>query len=157
MRKKREDKMVTTPGSDDSAKMTIGKTEYRGTKDKPKVYLIDIDGTICDDIPNEKPELFATAKAFPDALATLTEWRKAGHQVHFFTARREKHREVTEKWLLDNGFEYDSLVMNKPRIKDDEEYVWVDNKKVRAVTYLGKFTQLIEKTKTILVFDEPQS
>ena len=149
--------MVTSPHSDDWAITTNGHTEYKGSTDKPKVYLIDIDGTVCDDIPNETPELFATAKPFPDALAILSEWKKAGHQVHFFTARREEHREVTEKWLSDNGFEYDSLVMNKPRIKDNEEYVWVDNKKVRAVTYLGKFTQLVEKTKTILVFDEPQS
>jgi len=133
-----------------------GNIEYKGSTDKPKVYLVDIDGTICDDIPNETLEMFATAKAFPDALAVLLEWRKVGHQIHFFTARREEHRGVTEAWLKDNGFKYDSLVMNKPRIKDGEEYVWVDNKKVRAVTYLGKFTQLVEKTKTILVFDEPQ-
>lgn len=131
------------------------KTEYAGS-DKEKVFLIDIDGTVCDDIPNETPELFATAKPYPDAQKTLAEWKAAGHQVHFFTARREEHREVTEKWLQEHGFEYDSLVMNKPRIEDGQEYCWVDNKKVRAVTYLGKFTQLVEQTKTILVFDEPQ-
>lgn len=150
-------RMVTSPSSDDWTQTTDGKTEYKGTVDKPKVYLVDIDGTICDDIPNETPELFATAKPFKDAIAILKEWKNAGHQIHFFTARTEAHREVTEKWLLDNGFEYDSLVMNKPRIKDGEEYVWVDNKKVRAVTYLGTFTKLVEKTRTILVFDEPQS
>ena len=27
-----------------------------------KNYLIDIDGTICDDIPNEEPERMATAR-----------------------------------------------------------------------------------------------
>lgn len=129
--------------------------KYSGGE-KKKIFLVDIDGTVCDDIPNETPELFATARAYPDAQKTLAEWTAAGHEVHFFTARREEHREVTEKWLNDNGFEYDSLVMNKPRIKDGQEYCWVDNKKVRAVTYLGKFTQLVEKTKTILVFDEPQ-
>jgi len=48
-----------------------GNIEYKGSTDKPKVYLVDIDGTICDDIPNETPEMFATAKAFPDALAVL--------------------------------------------------------------------------------------
>lgn len=149
--------MITSPNSADWTKTTLCKAEYKGSVDKLKIYLIDIDGTVCDDIPNETPELFETAKPFPDALIVLKEWKKAGHQVHFFTARLEEHRDVTEKWLLDNGFEYDSLVMNKPRIKDNEEYVWVDNKKVRAVTYLGKFTQLVEKTKTILVFDEPQS
>jgi hypothetical protein len=33
-----------------------------------KNYLIDIDGTICDDIPNEEPERMATANVYPDAL-----------------------------------------------------------------------------------------
>jgi len=28
-----------------------------------KNYLVDIDGTICDDIPNEEPERMATAKS----------------------------------------------------------------------------------------------
>ena len=36
-----------------------------------KNYLIDIDGTICDDIPNEEPERMATAVIYPDALETL--------------------------------------------------------------------------------------
>ena len=36
-----------------------------------KNYLIDIDGTICDDIPNEEPERMATANLYPDALKTL--------------------------------------------------------------------------------------
>ena len=41
----------------------------RGTTVSPvlpegiKNYLIDIDGTICEDIPNEEPERMATAKA----------------------------------------------------------------------------------------------
>ena len=36
-----------------------------------KNYLIDIDGTICDDIPNEEPERMGTAEVYPDALDTL--------------------------------------------------------------------------------------
>ena len=39
--------------------------------DEIKNYLIDIDGTICDDIPNEEPERMATAKLYPDALVIL--------------------------------------------------------------------------------------
>ena len=39
-----------------------------------KNYLIDIDGTICDDIPNEEPERMATANVYPDALKTLNKW-----------------------------------------------------------------------------------
>ena len=44
-----------------------------------KNYLIDIDGTICDDIPNEEPERMATATLYPDALETLNKWYEEGH------------------------------------------------------------------------------
>ena len=52
-----------------------------------KNYLIDIDGTICDDIPNEEPERMATAKIYPDALETLNKWYDDGHLICFFTSR----------------------------------------------------------------------
>lgn len=64
-----------------------------------KNYLIDIDGTICDDIPNEEPERMATANVYPDALATLNKWYDEGHIIFFFTSRTEEHRAVTEEWL----------------------------------------------------------
>ena len=50
-----------------------------------KNYLIDIDGTICDDIPNEEPERMATATLYPDALKTLNRWYDEGHQITFFS------------------------------------------------------------------------
>ena len=62
-----------------------------------KNYLIDIDGTICDDIPNEEPKRMATAKVYPDALETLNRWYDQGHVICFFTSRTEDHRSVTEK------------------------------------------------------------
>ena len=74
-----------------------------------KNYLIDIDGTICDDIPNEEPERMATAKLYPDALETLNKWYDEGHIICFFTSRVEEHRVVTEVWLKENGFKYHSF------------------------------------------------
>ena len=71
--------------------------------DDIKNYLIDIDGTICDDIPNEEPERMATAALYPDALETLNKWYEQGHYITFFTSRVEEHREVTEIWLKKNG------------------------------------------------------
>ena len=62
-----------------------------------KNYLIDIDGTICDDIPNEEPERMLTAESYPDALTTLNRWYDEGHIIFFFTSRTEAHREVTEQ------------------------------------------------------------
>lgn len=114
-------------------------------------YLIDIDGTICDDIPNEEPERMATAKVYPDALETLNKWYDEGHIICFFTARLESHREITEKWLKDSGFKYQSLLMGKPR---GGNYHWIDNHLVKATRYNGKFTDLIEKEVKIQVFDD---
>ena len=114
-----------------------------------KNYLIDIDGTICDDIPNEEPERMVTARLYPDALETLNKWYKEGHYITFFTSREEQHREVTEVWLKENGFNYHGLLMGKPR---GGNYHWVDNHIVRATRFDGKFTELIDKEVTIQVF-----
>ncbi len=116
-----------------------------------KNYLIDIDGTICDDIPNEEPERMATAELYPEALVTLNKWFDEGHQICFFTSRTEEHRAVTEKWLADNGFKYHSLLMGKPR---GGNYHWIDNHMVRATRYEGRFTDLVTKEVTIQVFEK---
>ena len=80
-----------------------------------KNYMIDIDGTICDDIPNEEPERMATAELYPDALVTLNKWYEEGHIITFFTSRVEEQREVTETWLKKHGFKYHGILMGKPR------------------------------------------
>ena len=92
-------------------KVEDGKTVSPILPENVKNYLIDIDGTICDDIPNEEPERMATAKLYPDALKTLNKWYDQGHVICFFTSRTEDHRKVTEEWLVENGFKYHSLVM----------------------------------------------
>ena len=116
-----------------------------------KNYLIDIDGTICDDIPNEEPERMATAKVFPDAVETLNKWYDQGHFITFFTSRIEEHRAVTEKWLKEHGFKYHGMIMGKPR---GGNYHWVDNHIVRATRYQGKFTDLVKKNSSIEVFED---
>ena len=116
-----------------------------------KNYLIDIDGTICDDIPNEEPERMVDAQLYPDALEILNKWFDEGHIITFFTSRVEEHRQVTEQWLNKHGFKYHGLLMSKPR---GGNYHWVDNHIVRATRYEGKFTDLIEKEHTIQVFEK---
>ena len=114
-----------------------------------KNYLIDIDGTITDDIPNEEPERMATCLPFPDALVTLNKWYDEGHIICFFTSRTEDHREVTETWLNKHGFKYHSLLVGKPR---GGNYHWVDNHLVKATRYKGKFTDMVERKVKIEVF-----
>ncbi len=116
-----------------------------------KNYLIDIDGTICDDIPNEEPERMLTAEVYPDALKTLNGWFNEGHIIYFFTSRTEAHREYTEQWLSKHGFKYHGMVMGKPR---GGNYHWIDNHLVKATRYRGQFTELVEKEVTIQVFDD---
>ena len=116
-----------------------------------KNYLIDIDGTICDDIPNEEPERMATAKLYPDALETLNKWFDQGHIITFFTSRIEEHRAVTEEWLNKHGFKYHGMVMGKPR---GGNYHWVDNHIVKATRFNGKFTDLIKINSEIEVFKD---
>ena len=63
--------------------------------DHVKNYLIDIDGTVGEDIPNEEPERMSTAEAYADAIDTINRWYDEGHQICFFTARTEDHRAVS--------------------------------------------------------------
>jgi hypothetical protein len=118
-----------------------------------KLFLIDIDGTICDDIRNEDSHLYKDAKVFEGALEIINKWHGEGHVITFFTARESKDREVTEDWLKRHGFKYNGLIMDKPRISEGQEYVWIDNKKVRAVTYLGTWSDLVEVDARIQIFN----
>ena len=117
-----------------------------------KVFLIDIDGTICDDIKNEESHLYPTANPLPNARDIINKWYDEGNVITFFTARESKDRAVTEEWLHRHGFKYHGLVMDKPRIKDGQEYVWIDNIKVRAITYLGTWSELTEVDARIQTF-----
>jgi len=116
-----------------------------------KNYLIDIDGTVGEDIPNEEPERMATAEVYPDAVETINRWYSEGHHICFFTARTEDHREVTECWLGENGFQYHTLLMGKPR---GGNYHWIDNHVVRATRYTSRFTDLVKRQVEIEVFDD---
>tara|TARA_B110000046_G_scaffold45472_1_gene50554 strand:+ start:621 stop:1064 length:444 start_codon:yes stop_codon:yes gene_type:complete len=116
-----------------------------------KNYLIDIDGTITDDVPNEEPERMLTCKPFPDALEVLENWYTEGHIITFFTSRTENHREKTETWLKTHNIKYHGLLMNKPR---GGNYHWIDNHMVKATRFRGKFTPLIKTAKKIEVFND---
>jgi len=116
-----------------------------------KNFLIDIDGTICEDIPNEEPERMAMAAIFEGALEICNGWFDEGHIITFFTSRTEEHREVTTAWLDQFGFKYHAILFGKPR---GGNYHWIDNHIVRATRYDGKFTKLVERQATIEAFEE---
>ena len=116
-----------------------------------KNYLIDIDGTVTDDVPNEEPERMALVQPFPDALEILNKWYDEGHIITFFTSRTEEVREITETWLDKHEFKYHGLLMGKPR---GGNYHWIDNHIVKGTRYNGIWSDLIEKEVKIEVFED---
>ena len=116
-----------------------------------KNFLIDIDGTICEDIPNEEPERMATAECFEGVADQINKWYDEGHQICFFTARAEEHREVTEEWLDRHGFKWHSCLFEKPR---GGNYHWIDNHIVRATRFKSKMTEFVKKMVEVEVFDD---
>ena len=113
-------------------------------------FLVDIDGTICEDIPNEEPERMLTAAEIPGAKDMLNKWFEEGHFITFFTSRLESHRDYTEKWLKEHGFKYHGIIFGKPR---GGNYHWIDDRVVKATRFSGQFTELVKREKTIWVFE----
>ena len=68
-----------------------------------KNYMIDIDGTVTDDVPNEEPERMKHVQPYPEAVNTLNRWYDQGHIITFFTSRTEEVRHITEDWLKKHG------------------------------------------------------
>ena len=104
--------------------------------------LIDIDGTVSDDVPNEKSELFSKAGVLENAIESVNKLYDEGHNITFFTARKEEHRDVTETWLKNNNFKFHYLLMNKPR---GGNYIWIDNLDVKGIKYENNWNKLLEK------------
>ena len=116
-----------------------------------KNYLIDIDGTITEDVPNEQPERMSIVEPFEGSVETINEWYNEGHVITFFTSRTDEHELVTKQWLEKWNFKYHNIIFNKPR---GGNYHWIDNHIVRATRYNGKWSKLVNKTHNIEVFEE---
>lgn len=115
-----------------------------------KNFIIDIDGVVCEDIPNEEPERMATAAEIPGAKKQINKWHAKGHIITFFTSRTEDLRKITLKWLKEHGFKYHNIIFDKPR---GGSYHYVDNDHVRATTFEGKFGKFVYKKKSVQVFE----
>ena len=116
-----------------------------------KNYLIDIDGTITEDVPNEEPERMSMCLPYEGSVEIINSWFDEGHIITFFTSRTEEHREVTERWFRKFGLKYHNLLMNKPRRGN---YHWIDNHIVRSTRYNGKWSAMTKKITSIEVFEE---
>ena len=121
-----------------------------------RIFIVDIDGTICENVRNEEgPERMRDALPFGDSIAMVNRLYEEGNYVCFFTARREEHREVTESWLSRHGVRYHQVIFNKPRkLPPYSEYHFIDDAKVRATTFKGRFTPFVRRTAEIDAFEE---
>jgi hypothetical protein len=136
--------------------MDLDQQEFNGNAISPvlpdgvKNYLIDIDGTITEDVPNEEPWRMETCEPYEGSIEMINKWYDQGHIITFFTSRTDSHREVTTKWLDKHGYKYHGLLMNKPR---GGNYHWIDNHIVRATRYEGIWSELVTKKLDIEVFE----
>ena len=104
--------------------------------------MVDIDGTVSDDISNKDSHLFRNASVIDGSVEAVNGLYNRGHNVTFFTARLESHREDTEFWLKENGFKYHSLLMEKPQ---GGNYVWIDNLKVTGIHFKGDWKESLSE------------
>jgi len=116
-----------------------------------KAYMVDIDGVVCEHVPNEFPEKMKTASEISGAREWVNSRYEKGNYICFFTARLEEHRKITEKWLDSHGFKYHQIIFGKPR---GGNYHYIDRTHVQATTFRGKFSPMVSETHGIEVFED---
>ncbi len=137
------------------SEILINKYDARGLLVSPKLprgiknYLIDIDGTVSEDVPNEEPERMLTCNELPGAKEYVNKLFDEGHIITFFTSRLEEHRANTEKWLNEHGFKYHGIIFGKPR---GGNYHWIDDRSVKATRFSGKFSNMVKERREVEVF-----
>ena len=127
-----------------------GKRVSPRLKEGLKNFIIDIDGVVSEDIPNEELERMANAYVIKGAVEAINQWYDEGHIITFFTSRSENEKKVTIEWLYKKGFRYHNIIFGKPR---GGNYHYIDNCHVRATTFPGKFTKLVKRHQVIEVFE----
>ena len=97
---------------------------YNKNKRYEDIHLYDLAQTfelkpeqLADFIKEKGQYMMASPRPIPDAAAYLKKVKEE-HYVAIITARQEKYREVTEKWLLCHGMAYDELFMSGTHKKE---------------------------------------
>jgi uncharacterized HAD superfamily protein len=109
--------------------------------------MVDIDGTVSDDISNEESHKFITASVIDGAVEKVNKLYSEGHIITFFTSRIEEHRKDTEEWLNNNNFKYHQLLMGKPR---GGNYVWIDNLNVDGVHFKNNWESTYKEIQVLI-------
>ena len=77
---------------------------------RPWIISVDLDGVLCKSTP---PEKYAQALPLKDNIAKVNKLHEKGHRIIIYTARAWYLYDLTTKWLMNNGVEFDQLVMGK--------------------------------------------
>ena len=86
-------------------------------------YMIDIDGTICNNTWGKYEE----AQPYKDRIAKINKLYEDGHEIHFWTARGTNSGidwfDLTQSQLAKWGVRYNTIRLGKPSYD-----IWVDDK-----------------------------
>lgn len=100
------------------------------------IYIIDIDGTICNEIflPSGSKD-YAKAQPYTQRIAHINQLYDAGNEIHYWTARgavsKKDYKPLTTKQLETWGCKYHSLrVGGKPHYD-----LWVDDKAIGSESF----------------------
>lgn len=76
-----------------------------------KIAAFDIDGTLAEG--PFSPDKIESLRARPEVVKTLRLLLKAGYRISVVTARPDRFREATERWLRGNAIPYHYLTMRR--------------------------------------------
>lgn len=107
-----------------------------------KNFIIDIDGVVCEDIPNEEPERMITTAEILGSKEQINRWFDEGHIITFFTSRTDDLREITENWLKNHGFKFHNIIFGKPR---GGNYHYIDDKEIMITKFNGNFADIMKE------------
>ena len=95
------------------------------------ILLIDIDGTVSSDIPNEKSHLFSEASCYEESLEQVNKLYDEGHTIVYWTARGgntgKDWTELTGMQLVAWGCKFHDVIMRQKPAFD----LLIDDKSIR--------------------------
>jgi len=103
---------------------------------KPKRVIIDMDGTICEELSRFDRPL---ARPVPNAIEVINKLYDSGWFIIIYTARDWSEYKMTEYWLKSNGIRYHLLLCGKP-IYD----IWIDDRAIKFKGWEDIWTQLVD-------------
>jgi len=98
------------------------------------IYCFDLDGTLCNNLPEGDYE---SRTPYMDVIDKVNRLYDEGHTIKIFTGRGSRSgidwRELTQSQLKFWGVKYHELIMGKP-----EAHVFVDDKAVNIRDWLNE-------------------